>query len=118
MSRFTYRLVEVATWQSVEWENGPGSLQNVVSDSSGSILRQWHDMPDDYGVSLLSEVKEDFPHLFRDFSFDGETEYEYQLERSPTGDNHAWKFVGFVRQTSTSGRDTSLEGSDFWDDEC
>jgi len=89
---FTYRLTQVTYRNRIEYEDGPGSLQNVVSDSSSHVIRVWENQGEVFGTWLLEDG---VPGLSRGTP-DGWIEYSYKLERCLTGDENKWKLVGFL----------------------
>jgi hypothetical protein len=89
---FTYRLVKTTYRNQIEYEDGPGSLQNIVSDSSSHIIRVWKNMGEDFGSWILEEG---LPGLPRSESL-GWVEYSYKLERRPTNSYEHWRLVGFL----------------------
>ena len=78
----------------LEWEDGPGSLQNVVSDTSEPrvVCTTRITLADAKQLS-----REDFEHCiwFEEDSADGWTEHSYKLEwLNP--DTGKWGLVGFL----------------------
>lgn len=89
MTLFDYRLVENYYRNRMEWEDGPGSLQNVVSDKRIRVVRTWDKRDEDFAHRL---IKSGLTGLEQD-SLDGWRQYSYHLERLEEG---RWRFMGTV----------------------
>lgn len=94
MTQFDYRLTETIYTNRVEWEDGPGSLQNIVADKSAPrVMCEWQKKDEAFGKNLMRFHMLDLP----DDSPDGHVEYSHMLERRPSGmAEGAWNFVGFL----------------------
>src|SRR3989338_10009647 len=88
---FDYQLVEHYYRNRTEWEDGPGSLQNITSDKRTRVVRTWEKRDEDFGCRL---IKSGLTGLQRD-SDDGWEQYSYYLERRPIAGGE-WRLVGFV----------------------
>lgn len=88
---FDYQLVEHYYRNRTEWEDGPGSLKNIVSDKRTRVVRTWGKRSEDFGHQL---IQTGLTGLNRD-SDDGRDQYAYYLERRPVAGGE-WRLVGFV----------------------
>lgn len=86
---FKYRLIETTYRQRIEWEDGPGSLRNIVSDVSERIVKIW------IGHKDISRFI--YPN-----QSDGWEDYSYRIERKAKG-AYAWEHDRFVDK-GTEGR--------------
>lgn len=89
---FDYRVIETTYRNRIENEDGPGSLENIVSDTSTRIM--WE----------RKNEAEDFRDYMRktgvsgsEGSADGFIEYSYTLERRPAGTSDEWTFAGNLK---------------------
>lgn len=98
MALFEYRLVEHSYHNVIEWEEGPGSMQNIVSDKDSRVVRTWKNRDEDFGNQLTASG---LPGLQCD-SDDGRDEYRYYLERRPIIGGE-WQFVGIVKALLDEG---------------
>lgn len=92
MTVFEYRLVEHHYRNKVQWEDGPGSLQNIVSNVRTRVVRTWEKRSEDFARNLLASG---LTGLEPD-SDDGRDEYSYYLERRSVS-TEDWKFIGIVK---------------------
>jgi hypothetical protein len=88
---FDYQLVEHYYRNRMEWEDGPGSLQNIVSDEHIRVIRTWDNRDEDFGNRL---IQSGLSGLECD-SDDGWEQYSYYLKRRPIAGGE-WRLVGFV----------------------
>lgn len=88
---FDYQLVEHYYRNRIEWEDGPGSLQNVVSDERIRVIRTWENRDEDFGRQLITDG---FSGL-RCNSPDGWHEYSYRLQRR-SAEGGEWALVDFI----------------------
>jgi hypothetical protein len=79
---FKYRLIETTYRQRIEWEDGPGTLRNIVSDVSERIVKIW------VGNKNISRFI--YPN-----QPDGWEDYSYRIERKAKG-AYAWEHDRFV----------------------
>ena len=86
------RLTEISYTNRLEWEDGPGSLQNVVSDSSKRRYDLGSMTMEEANALTRSEVEEEVGIDFEVDSADGFEEYSYRLERLDPATGH-WHFV-------------------------
>jgi hypothetical protein len=91
---FDYRLLAITYRNRVEYEDGPGSLKNIVSDVSQRVFRFWEDADENFGTRFLNNTYVEDLSLETD-SDDGWYQYSYRLERKAKEDSE-WKFVGFL----------------------
>ena len=89
---YDYRLIQSTYRQRIEYEDGPGSLQNIVSDVSHRVLYKWKNESEDFGKVLLKEGLSGLPRN----SSDGRYDYNHKLERRLTGATSEWEYVGFI----------------------
>ena len=101
---FDYRLVENYYRNRIEWEDGPGSLRNIVSDMRTRVVRTWARQSEDFEHRLTTIGL----HGLQQNSADGWHEYLYQLERRSSADEE-WKFVGFVTPQPDFDPDTATD---------
>ncbi len=93
MPQFDYRLTEKVYESRVEWEDGAGSLQNIVTDKSEpQVIFAWREKDENFGRNLMKSHSLNLP----EDSSDGRTEYTHTLERRLSGTEDAWKFLGFL----------------------
>lgn len=97
MQVFQYRLVQKHYRNSIQWEDGPGSLQNVVSKVRTRVVRSWDRRDEEFARSI---IKSGLTGLELD-SDDGWDEYSYHLERRATS-TESWKYVGHVKSIPDS----------------
>ncbi len=94
MPRFEYRLVRLTYMNRIEYEDGPGSLMNIVSDEPRwSTIRTWPDEDEQFGERL---VKEGVPFSLSDSAEGGRIDYSYELQRRADV-SAEWEYVGHVR---------------------
>ena len=91
---FKFRLIETTYRQRVEWEDGPGSLRNIVSDKSERIVALWVGYKD-----LDRYIYPNEP--------DGWYDYSYRIERKAKG-ALAWEYHRYVDNTQR-------KEEDFWE---
>lgn len=90
---FDYRLIEKEYKNRIENEDGPGSLQNIVSDTRTRVVEKWYQEDSSFGDSVLAgnvyglRLEED--------SADGYYEFAYFLERKRC-DEEEWRYVGHL----------------------
>jgi len=89
MDIYDYRLIEKVYCNRIENEDGPGSLQNVISSEKIRIIKKWTEQKEDFGVQLIENHSLD---LSED-SDDGFIEFSHLLERRRCGSDK-WEFVG------------------------
>lgn len=88
---FDYQLLEITYYNRIVYEDGPGSCQNIVSESQHRVLREWHADDESYGEYLLSHR---IPNLYIETETEGgRYDYSYWLERRPVG-TEQWEFIG------------------------
>jgi hypothetical protein len=103
MPTFEYQLVEKVYNNRIAYEDGPGSLQNIVADCRESVRATWTNEDEVFGGRLI----ENGSRLCRRDSSDGRTEYSYWLMRRPQGADQAeWKFVGAVYRPNEPNDDS------------
>lgn len=95
---FKYRLIETTYKQRIEWEDGPGTLRNIVSDVSERIVKIW------LGNKNISRYI--YPN-----QPDGWVDYSYHVERKAKG-AYAWEHDRFVDK-STEGRKVYYDYPDY-----
>ncbi len=84
------RLVRNTYVDRVEYEDGPGSLQNVVQDVSRKVTKEWN-VPDDTSSEvLIFSIKHYIPNIY-EFD-DPRIEESYTLERRKD-DSSEWEYV-------------------------
>jgi hypothetical protein len=100
-----YRLIEITYKNRIEWEDGPGSLQNIVSDViQKKVLVTWSKerptvrKPDADGYYF-------FPRSYFDDDPTGWYEFGYRVE-CRADDTSEWQFEGLARPLA---RDDSEE---------
>lgn len=104
---FDYRLIQATYRNRIEYEDGPGSLQNIVSDVSERVLYTWNNESENFGKELLKDGLSGLPRG----SVDGFYDYNHKLERRPSGDDTGeWKYVGFVKPAR-------WDDDDYWDEQ-
>lgn len=96
MPSYEYRLVRLTYVNRLEYEDGPGSLTNVVSgEPQKRTLRIWHDRDENFGKGLVA-------HGFKSYALissseDGWIEYSYRLERRLENSADAeWEYVASI----------------------
>ncbi|MBP7741341.1 MAG: hypothetical protein KA104_01450 [Candidatus Pacebacteria bacterium] len=94
---FKYRLIETTYRQRVEWEDGPGSLRNIVSDVSERIVAIW--------VGYKNIARFIYPN-----QPDGWEDYSYHIERKAKG-AYAWEYDRWIDK-STEGRQAQRDKPD------
>lgn len=94
-TRCKIRLVETFYQNRIEWEDGPGSCQNIVSDSSTRRRDLGSMTVAEARILGKSNVEEILGTYFEEDSADGFEEYSYMLEYlDPT--TETWHLVGFL----------------------
>ncbi len=93
MAQFNYRLTEKIYENRIENEDGPGSLENIMTRvSECRVINIWSDKSVYFGKHLMKSHSLDLP----EDSADGRIEYSYTLERRACGDSGEWFFLGFL----------------------
>jgi len=114
MKYFVYKLTEITYRNRVEWEDGHGSLQNIVSDETRrTVISTWENMNDSFGEKLLKEG--DPTLVLLPTSDGGHIEYSYVLERRELKGTE-WEFVGYLASNRRNEWDTGHYPEDYFDD--
>lgn len=88
---FAIRLVTSRYISHIEWEDGPGSLQNVVSDKRSWSQRLGTMTVEAAQALTKSDLEHEYGCYFEEDSADGIEEYSFKLEYlDPSG---AWRLV-------------------------
>lgn len=101
MTTFDYRLIKITYVQRIEYEDGPGSLRNVVSDDYHEIVNTWEDQGEEYRAWII----ENNGWLRPDEDDGGRTTYSYKLVCRPSGSTEEWKYAGHVTSPEPDPRD-------------
>ena len=80
MSAIRIRLVITTYLNHLEWEDGPGSLQNVVSDASSQYQSLGTMTMAEAEALTRNDLDEIYNVYFEEDSADGFEEYSYKLE--------------------------------------
>lgn len=89
---FDYRVVETTYRNRIENEDGPGSLENIVSDTSTRVMWERKSEAEDFRDYLRTTGVSG-----EEGSADGFIEYSYTLERRPAGTSNEWKFSAHLK---------------------
>ena len=87
---FEYRLVRITYVNRIEYEDGPGSLRNIVSDEYKYVIDEWTGN-DAFGKELV----EDGYWVNRPIEYDDYSETSYRLERRASSAS-PWKYFGYL----------------------
>lgn len=90
------RLTKTSYSNRLEWEDGPGSLQNVVSDSSNYRYDLGNMALEEAKGLSRSDVEEALGIEFEEDSDDGFEEYSYKLEYLDPATGK-WRLVDFLK---------------------
>lgn len=86
------RLTETSYSNRLEWEDGPGSLRNVVSDSTRHRYDLGSMTLDEANAFTKSDAEEELGIYFQEDSADGFEEYNYKLEYRDSATNQ-WHYI-------------------------
>jgi len=89
------RLIKTSYSNRLEWEDGPGSLRNVVSDSSKRRYDLGSMTLEEANTFSRSDVEEELGIYFEEDSADGFEEYSYKLEYLDPATNQ-WRLIKFL----------------------
>ena len=78
MSEKVYRLVKKTYMSRVEFEDGPGSLQNIVADVYNQVVKTWSEPAGRPKDVVIRYAKHFVPGVYEDE--DPRIEYSYWLE--------------------------------------
>lgn len=87
-----YRLVKYTYVSRLEWEDGPGSLENVVEDRTDRVVKEWT-RPDDESTQVAIRYAEHFIPCRYDLE-DPRIEESYMLERRKDSSSE-WEYVDY-----------------------
>lgn len=96
---FRYRLIQTTYKQRMEWEDGPGSLRNIVSDVSERVVAHWIGY-----IDLGRYIYSDDP--------DGWCDFSYRIERKAKG-AVAWEYHRHVDKAKYERRDRYGDYDDY-----
>jgi hypothetical protein len=104
---YEYRIIEKVYRNRVEYEDGPGSLTNIVSDElPNRELKRWTSMSEEFGDEILKDGVKRWECMLRASDPDGRVDRSYWLERRVSGSNEEWRFLGTVRSNTSSDGDS------------
>ena len=86
-----YRLIETEYRNRIEYEDGPGSLQNIVSDESRRLVGEGTIREGASKEEMTSRVQHLIPYQGQDYGL-GMYDYSYTLEAREKGATE-WEYV-------------------------
>lgn len=91
-----YRIVKTTYRNSIELEDGPGSLRNIVARKSEKVIWSYQ-YPEKDCDSFEKEIRKDGFHMIPlvDDESDGWVQYSYELQKKTEGSTE-WKYVQFI----------------------